>query len=77
MKREPCCVASYAEGYGAALSEKWISVKDRLPDKTIGVLVWAHGYTSDYFELSIYHENKFTIDNVTHWMPLPNTPEKM
>jgi hypothetical protein len=54
---------------------EWISVKDRLPIQTQGVLVWAHGYASDYIEISVFQDNEFLIDNVTHWMPLPDPPK--
>jgi hypothetical protein len=53
---------------------EWISVKDRLPNIMQGVLVWAHGYSSDYIEIAVYEGNEFTVDNVTHWMPLPEPP---
>lgn len=52
----------------------WISVKEHLPDETQGVLVWAHGYSSDYIEIAVYQNNRFTVDNVSHWMPLPEKP---
>lgn len=60
----------------------WISVKDRLPEKGVEVLVWSwhtkltrvwtldeggvwedeYGYLQDF-------------EDVTHWMPIPPTPE--
>lgn len=53
----------------------WISVKDTLPHEWQDVLVWAHGYASDYIEIAVYQDNKFTISGVSHWMPLPSPPK--
>ena len=67
---------SFEIGFKSALANEWISVKDRLPDKMIEVLVWAHGYASDYIEVATYYGNEFTVDNVTHWMLLPAPPKE-
>jgi len=53
---------------------EWISIKDRLPTEMTACLVWAHGYASDYIEISVYQKNTFLVDNVTHWMLLPEPP---
>lgn len=65
----------------------WISVKDKLPDQRIGVLVYCPEYNNvfagelnDYlkkgqwyfFDDEIKHPIK---DEVTHWMPMPKPPE--
>ena len=65
----------------------WISVKDRLPEQRIGVLVYCPEYNNvfagelnDYlkkgqwyfFDDEIKHPIK---EEVTHWMPMPKPPE--
>lgn len=62
---------------------KWISVKDRLPDKSGFVLVFAEGgyiatlhFSKNYGLFNLYDEveearaKAFKFD-VTHWRPLP------
>lgn len=61
---------------------EWISVKDRLPEKEIDVLV----YNGVAFSVSAliykygndgWHErgDGYDYGYVTHWMPLPKSPE--
>tara|TARA_R100001377_G_scaffold68840_1_gene44102 strand:+ start:588 stop:914 length:327 start_codon:yes stop_codon:yes gene_type:complete len=63
----------------------WISVEDRLPNSELGewVLVCAGGaincmgYINHTFDHWIYSPNhNIAIDDVTHWMPLPEPPTK-
>jgi len=59
---------------------KWINVKDRLPDDKSGykVLVTANDIVSQWVEI-LHHNKVFWLDIggveypaiVTHWMPLP------
>jgi len=63
---------------------KWISVKDRLPSRQDGCLVWynskltkSHIRTATYlgnnhFSTSGIQDHKYEI---THWQPLPKAPE--
>lgn len=54
---------------------KWVSVKDRLPEKDEYVLCFCN--IGDGFQ-AIFHygkERKFNGTAVTHWMPLPKPPE--
>lgn len=72
---------------------KWISVKDRLPDEEENVLVWKKGYSqmgafrvSDRRGLENFYlindwgwgerDIVLKLDGVTHWMPLPETPNE-
>ena len=63
---------------------KWISVKDRLPNKLEGCLVWynanltkSHIRTATYlgnehFSTSGIQDHKY---NISHWQPLPKAPK--
>jgi hypothetical protein len=60
--------------------QEWISVKDRPPEVEERVLVYSYedGINFGYF---LGYEDGFFIDCVypnepTHWMPLPEPPEK-
>jgi hypothetical protein len=68
---------------------KWISVKDRLPEYYTNVLVYCTSqFYSGYFKSTAWRANDGgkdiwtitasdnIIDNVTHWMPLPQPPKQ-
>lgn len=58
----------------------WISVKDKLPNFGVVVLVWGNfGYVTtaervakDSWEFA---ELMLADDKITHWMPLPSPPK--
>lgn len=59
--------------------EGWISVKDRLPEMYGDYLtytregnVWPYFFSSGIFENTL----GFSVDTVTHWMPLPEPPKE-
>lgn len=57
---------------------EWISVKDRLPDVSgyylCTYIIDNHRFYYDRWFDKNY--NKFsTMDNITHWMPLPELPK--
>lgn len=82
-----CC--RYRQG-AIALAEyqqgRWISVKDRLPDDSVGyVAVFAPGAAiSSLWPTRWDAVNQcfdagggwFEIDEITHWMPLPDPPSE-
>lgn len=69
---------------------EWISVKDRLPIDRFNVLVYIPSYSEQFHDSCItiatldkgnnfnfYDENYLGYnDNITHWMPLPEPPQK-
>lgn len=68
------------------MKQEWISVKDRLPEKYDKFLVLS-SFPNDYIigvRTSYFHPNYkklgfttgFDVDQVTHWMPLPEPPKE-
>lgn len=84
------CVRQMAEDTLAYIKQleaqvpKWVSVKERLPEKTItACLVYADGYTrvADWTHDKWGEDFWFYVDGeydpeVTHWMPLPEPPNE-
>lgn len=54
----------------------WISIKDRLPEKHIGVYAYDknHGMLIMSFDGKWFSDHNNIYDDVTHWMPLPEPP---
>ena len=71
-------VAEYLLANGVTV-QKWISVKDRLPEEGEDVLTYrGSGYRVEALESVSrkYWENDiFCYYPVTHWMPLPQPPK--
>lgn len=65
--------------YNLALSERWVDVRDRLPDSDLSVITFCDGsvnegyYDADDKEWRLYGIGSVT--NVTHWQPLPTPPQ--
>jgi hypothetical protein len=64
---------------------EWISVKDRLPEKDFKVLCF---YSNQYIDvLEYWYDEKeipvffnpplHSVNDVTHWMPLPEPPKEL
>lgn len=72
----------YERGVKYGRSQKWISVKDGLPDKEGEVLAALFGrvYMCWYLAATKQFEGPsgiiWDIDVVTHWMPLPEPPKE-
>ena len=79
--------ALYREGYSA--QSRWIPVTKRLPECSEDVLVCykdGEDYSiccgfldmgAWYFDFSFYEYGDYVeIENVTHWMPLPEVPKE-
>lgn len=69
------------------MNSEWISIKDKLPDSSVGVIVWGGIEQDDYdIEIARFYDNSTPFGRrwvrcldsaelcVTHWMPLPPTP---
>ena len=59
---------------------KWISVDDRLPDEHQRVLIFVQRYGEPSihttgFSGGAWHITLLDCEHVTHWMPLPQSPE--
>ena len=59
---------------------KWISVKERLPERGTNVIVFdfvdVFGGAFYSRDGSFYLSDSCRLYNVTHWMPLPEPPEE-
>lgn len=61
---------------------EWISVKEKLPERGVLVLVsggdWVDAamfqFSGDLYPL-FRHGSGYTSGDVTHWMPLPSPPD--
>ena len=70
----------------SVLVNKWISVKDRLPEEGVPVLICTSYnkfatvkcYTGDdgHIEFVDWMRVEHTYGSVTHWRPLPEPPEE-
>ena len=61
---------------------EWISVKERLPENGVKVLVYSSENKNDY-EIGAYSDTyrgffvrQFCYENITHWMSLPRAPKE-
>lgn len=58
--------------------DKWVSVKDKLPDEGKYVLVWeSQGFAyCDKLVCGIWNIGANNSAIITHWMPLPEGPKE-
>ena len=76
------CEEAYRNGYEAGLrdSGRWISVKDRLPEKEGTYLVATKngGVLMDHFYARHKNWGGARIDPlITHWLPRPKPPKEV
>lgn len=63
---------------------EWVSVRDRLPEIGVEVLVYDCGFMGVWSlnktDQGVFwedgHGDQYSVDEVTHWMPLPEPPEE-
>ncbi len=77
-----CGSSDYCRGWNDAVAEmpKWISVKDRMPEKE-GKYIVCTAQSSVYCTKfkACGDTGMFKVDintHITHWMPLPDAPEQ-
>ena len=77
-------MAEYCLKCGAKFAERWIPCSERMPEAGTPVLIYAckHRVTAYYdncknlFRLTENDNLYYIAEYVTHWMPLPEPPEK-
>ena len=75
-----CASSDYCRGWNDAVKEmpRWISVKERMPEKSMLVLGVVHGHVGELAYIkdrNVFERREHLIEGVTHWMPLPDAPE--
>lgn len=84
-----CDKCGYVDYYSDSLIKKdshdnWISIKDRLPEPNIHVLVYVKEFDFYFIAFLNLDKNKwsegangkdFEVFKVTHWQPLPERPK--
>jgi hypothetical protein len=78
----------YKKGYedGKRDAQKWIPVTERLPEKFTSCIVYRKGSFGGHFSMLRYspalgwhfYDSEWgdvTVEDVTHWMPLPEPPK--
>ena len=77
-----CNERNYAEkiyNAGYRKQSEWISVEERLPERTGKYLVFTYNrrlYIGDFIDHYCDGNPQFDDYKVTHWMPLPEPPKK-
>lgn len=76
-----CASSDYCRGWNDAVKEmpKWISVKERMPEKSMLVLGVVCGHVGELAYIkdrNVFERREHPIEGVTHWMPLPPCPEQ-
>lgn len=80
--RNICKLRHVSDEIGCNSFSGWISVKDRLPEEYVAVLIWDGDnvckaeYVTDYGWGGIPTNMGLDRSSVTHWMPLPEPPKE-
>jgi hypothetical protein len=79
-----CMARDYLKEHFA--EQEWISAKDRLPEGFTSCIVYRKGIYGGHFSMLRYSQElgwhfydsewgDVTVNDVTHWMPLPQPPK--
>ena len=83
----PCKPDIFKKTYESATltsQNEWVSVEEKLPENNTQVLMWsarwkiaeAESYYNKHFWVYSEIGDGYIADNITHWMSLPEPPEK-
>lgn len=72
-----CIGMLHLGGKEAQAVPEWISVKDKLPEIGVYVMVFLgkQGHNPTTYNFCQYTKFGFHLSNVTHWMSLPDAPK--
>ena len=64
---------------------EWISVEERLPEGHMQVLMWSEKWgiaeAGSYYNSRFWVYNElgdgYVVDRITHWIPLPEPPDRL
>ena len=78
IDNQPCIECNQFTDANGVTVQQWISVKDRLPEKTS--LCIASKYNVPFLAWWTGNDWRFAntaniVDGITHWMPLPQPPK--
>ena len=60
-----------------ANQDKWISVKDELPENEVSVLVFIEGQIEiDAYDKDGWIDHYYDVRQITHWQTLPAPPKQ-
>ena len=61
----------------AQAESKWISVDDRIPEDNILVLAMSQTVSNIFNVYNVMALDEFEESDITHWMPLPDSPQEL
>ena len=60
-----------------ATENKWIPVRERLPERGQEVIVYAGGILEPFvYAYCFWNKDYCSFQHITHWMPLPEPPKE-
>ena len=60
----------------AKAESKWISVNDQMPEGNILVLAMSQTVSNIFNVYNVMALDEFEESDITHWMPLPDSPQE-
>lgn len=76
-KQCPTCGYPFDETESELFNNGWVSAKDRLPENGQNIIVYGLHSLDSREEIVVltYWDRVGLIENITHWMPLPQPPK--